>query len=64
MKKEGILLFLSWVIFGISMTFVGEYIISRPTNGLIQLICVLVGFILAVTLIKQTADLLNKFFKK
>jgi hypothetical protein len=64
MKKEGLLLFLSWIIFGISMTFVGEYIISRPTNGLIQLICILLGLILAVTLVKQTADLFNKFFKK
>ncbi len=64
MKKEGILLLLYWLLFGSSMTFVGEYIISRPTNGLIQFICIVLGLILAVTLVKQTADLFNKFFKK
>lgn len=63
MKKRGILLFLSWIVYIISMTFVGEYIISRPTNELIQLICILLGLILAVTLVKQTADFFNKFFK-
>ena len=63
MKKSGILLFLSWIIFGVTITYLGEYIISRPVDEFIQLICVIAGFMLAVALIKKTADFFNKFFK-
>lgn len=61
MRKNGVFLFLSWAIFGISMAYVGEYIISRPMDEFIQLICVITSLMLAVTLIKKTADFFNKF---
>lgn len=63
MKKSGILLFLYWILFGITITYLGEYIISRPVDEFIQLLCVITGFMLAVALIKKTADFFNKFFK-
>ncbi len=63
MKKGGILLFLSWIVYSITITYVGEYIISRPVDEFIQLICVITGLMLAVALIKRTADFFNKFFK-
>ena len=47
----------------ISITYIGEYIISRPVDEFIQLICVITGLMLAVALIKRTADFFNKFFK-
>ena len=64
MKKNVVILFVSWILFGVYLTYIGEYVISRPMNGSIQLICIVVGLTLAVTLIRMTAETISKFLKQ
>jgi hypothetical protein len=64
MKITLFTLIIGWVLWGLGMQYISEYIFSRPTNGTIQFLSLIFILTMTVLLIKKTyMYIINKLNK-
>jgi hypothetical protein len=62
-KNNPLIIVLFWILWGIGLNYVSEYVISRPISGILQFGVILVVLGFTALLIKKTHDCIINLLK-
>lgn len=64
MKNNPLIIVIFWILWAVGLDYISEYVISRPTNGTIQLLITLTALTLTVLLVRKTYNYINENLNK